>query len=676
MISFEYSSESKEYHIDSNGVMVRSHPKHVDDLIEGGIPLTQWIFVGGILIFGIYQIWSNYFVVQDPKKRAKIVSSTKRRSVDNIIKKGNKRNKASAKRKHKNNKTTHHQISSSKAVRNDNTSFNVEDTQVKNETMKAETTTLTTTTTITTNAEDVKKQFTAVRKKSRKLKQHHKFPPSKHRSAGHAQVTSNSKTIESDNNVPDELPDCISMDESLSTMTSEEIHQDNTSTNLSFAMSHDGGIPENENMATSFQIIHKGGKTIPCSLTSTTMGENDEIDDAVVQEETYQPPISNETFTEVHKSTVPIEEAIAVQQISTSEADAEANGIASESSYDLDEENDPSARRQGGSLAWKDVQIKLKNEKILLNVNGEALANKVTAIMGPSEMEKKYLLHVLCGQLHSHGSVEVNAHVEMNGNKVEPYDSVLEKNTAFIGHEDSSSLEATITPREAIRFAVKLRLPSKTTQKQVDKVTDNLLEALNLTKCANTIIGRTDLIPGISKGERIRTLVGVEMAARPTIIFLEDPSNTLDLMETKELFQILKNVANNGVSIVCTINNPPSEIFHTLDRLVLLNQRKIEYNGNTDDVLFFFSERGYEGPQNEELASWLMKTLDALSNSRKQDAADDDCCYSENVDTESINNTEDDENIAKSLQVQESSLDGFVHHPQEEMNWTTVKTKR
>jgi hypothetical protein len=75
---------------------------------------------------------------------------------------------------------------------------------------------------------------------------------------------------------------------------------------------------------------------------------------------------------------------------------------------------------------------------------------------------------------------------------------------------------ATATPREALLFSGRMRLPSSVTPDEIAAKVDGLLEELGLTVCANVLIGGP-LIKGISGGQRKRTSVGVELITNPTV---------------------------------------------------------------------------------------------------------------------------------------------------------------
>jgi ABC-type multidrug transport system ATPase subunit len=131
--------------------------------------------------------------------------------------------------------------------------------------------------------------------------------------------------------------------------------------------------------------------------------------------------------------------------------------------------------------------------------------------MGPSGAGKTSLLNILAGRASTGGPIKIQSDVRLNNYTVDPTSMAVRKLIAFVAQDDS--LQVTSTPREAIMFSAKLRLPRSTTDSQLEKLVTRMLSELGLTSCADTIVGG-ELIKGISGGERKRTSVGVELVTK------------------------------------------------------------------------------------------------------------------------------------------------------------------
>ena len=137
---------------------------------------------------------------------------------------------------------------------------------------------------------------------------------------------------------------------------------------------------------------------------------------------------------------------------------------------------------------------------------------------GPSGAGKTSLLNILAGRAQSNSKVAIESEIRMEEFKVDPTHIEVRKKIAFVSQDDSLSFTA--TPKEAIKFSAKLRLPRITTDEEIDELATKMLAELGLNECSDTMIGG-ELIKGISGGERKRTSVGVELVTKPSLVFLD-----------------------------------------------------------------------------------------------------------------------------------------------------------
>jgi ABC-type multidrug transport system ATPase subunit len=244
--------------------------------------------------------------------------------------------------------------------------------------------------------------------------------------------------------------------------------------------------------------------------------------------------------------------------------------------------------------------------KLLSDVWGEVPQKETTAIMGPSGAGKTSLLNILSGRATTGGRIKISSDVRLNNFTVDPTNINVRKLIAFVAQDDS--LQVTSTPREAIMFSAKLRLPRSTTDSQLEKLTNRMIEELGLTTCCDTIVGG-ELIKGISGGERKRTSVGVELVTKPALVFLDEPTSGLDSYSAVQLCQVLKKVANAGSSVLFTIHQPSSEIFNSFDRLILMNKGRVMFQGPVGEVPDYFSDHGFPSPPNYNPADWVMVSV-------------------------------------------------------------------
>lgn len=74
-------------------------------------------------------------------------------------------------------------------------------------------------------------------------------------------------------------------------------------------------------------------------------------------------------------------------------------------------------------------------------------------------------------------------------------------------------------------------------------------------------------VDGLSTEQRKRLTIAVELVANPSIIFMDEPTTGLDARAAAIVMRAVKNVADTGRTIVCTIHQPSIDIFEAFDEV-------------------------------------------------------------------------------------------------------------
>lgn len=143
----------------------------------------------------------------------------------------------------------------------------------------------------------------------------------------------------------------------------------------------------------------------------------------------------------------------------------------------------------------------------------------------------------------SGSSMQIMGSVTFNGQR-----GVRKVRTAYVMQEDC--LIPSLTVRETLLFAAKLRLPSSTEEERKQAVNETILQ-LGLKECADTRIGDNDR-KGCSGGEKRRTSIGVQLLSNPSVLFLDEPTTGLDATSAFQVIETLKSLSQRGRTIVTT----------------------------------------------------------------------------------------------------------------------------
>ncbi|XP_061376143.1 ABC transporter G family member 22-like isoform X2 [Gastrolobium bilobum] len=224
-------------------------------------------------------------------------------------------------------------------------------------------------------------------------------------------------------------------------------------------------------------------------------------------------------------------------------------------------------------------------EKDILNgITGSVNPGEVLALMGPSGSGKTTLLNLLGGRLSSQhtigGSITYND---------QSYSKFLKSRIGFVTQDDV--LFPHLTVKETLTFAARLRLPKTCTKEQKEKRALDVIYELGLERCQDTMIGGS-FVRGISGGERKRVSIGNEIIINPSLLFLDEPTSGLDSTTALRIVQMLQDIAEAGKTVVTTIHQPSSRLFHKFDKLILLGKGSLLYFGKASLAMSYFQSIG------------------------------------------------------------------------------------
>ncbi|OGN81217.1 MAG: hypothetical protein A2X24_09575 [Chloroflexi bacterium GWB2_54_36] len=219
------------------------------------------------------------------------------------------------------------------------------------------------------------------------------------------------------------------------------------------------------------------------------------------------------------------------------------------------------------ALSVREIHKMYEGKPLLRGVSFDVPEGETVCLLGPSGSGKSTLLRIITGlEAAESGQVlwdgadlaDVPVHQRHFGLMFQDY--------ALFPHRKVA---------ENVAFGLRMQnLPAAEIQQRVNEA----LERVNMVGFANRRV--TDL----SGGEQQRVALARALAPRPRLLMLDEPLGALDRALREQLGQFLRELLHETQIPAIYVTHDQEEAFAIADRLVLLNEGKVEQDGAPDQV--------------------------------------------------------------------------------------------
>lgn len=261
------------------------------------------------------------------------------------------------------------------------------------------------------------------------------------------------------------------------------------------------------------------------------------------------------------------------------------------------------------SLGFQDirysVQVQKESKTILHGITGLVNPGQMLCILGPSGSGKTSLIHILGKKIKSDKSKDVSGEVLCNGKGLTATE--IMRISGFVSQEDVFNAELTV--EETLGFAARLKLPACQRDIRVAEV----VKKLQLDSCFKTHIGddSNPYLKGISGGEKRRLAIALEMLdPNISVLVLDEPTSGLDAAAALNVCNVLRDLADSGITIATSLHQPRSSIMALFDQVMILAAgRRIFYGGVANYLPYLQKHLSCEVPPHESPYDLMLDLL-------------------------------------------------------------------
>jgi branched-chain amino acid transport system ATP-binding protein len=107
---------------------------------------------------------------------------------------------------------------------------------------------------------------------------------------------------------------------------------------------------------------------------------------------------------------------------------------------------------------------------------------------------------------------------------------------------------------------------------------NHLLERIGLLAEAQTVAN------ALSHGDQRLLEVGIALAARPKLLFLDEPTAGMNPVERTKILQNIRDLSREGKTTVVIVEHDMDVVFSLSDRVIVLHHGVVIGDGNTEEI--------------------------------------------------------------------------------------------
>lgn len=204
----------------------------------------------------------------------------------------------------------------------------------------------------------------------------------------------------------------------------------------------------------------------------------------------------------------------------------------------------------------------------LVDVSFDARDGEITGLLGPNGAGKSTTLRILAGLVKpDHGLASVDGH------DVVKAPLAARRRLGFLPH--NAGLYPRLTSRENLVYYGQL---CGLSAEEAHHRASVLIERLEMEGFADR---RAE---GFSQGQRTRVALGRALIHNPSTLILDEPTNGLDVMATRNLRTILRRLRDDGHCVLIS-SHIMQEVSRLCDRVAIISEGRIAMTDTVPGIL-------------------------------------------------------------------------------------------
>lgn len=221
-----------------------------------------------------------------------------------------------------------------------------------------------------------------------------------------------------------------------------------------------------------------------------------------------------------------------------------------------------------------DLYFAYDKEDIIKGVCFEIKRGKITTLMGANGCGKSTLFQLMTKNLKPRSGNVTLDEKDINTTKLKEF----ARNVAIVHQYNKAPSDLLI--ENLISYG---RLPFLNHLQQPREEDKNIvqwaLEVVNLKELRKRPIGQ------LSGGQRQRAWIGMSLAQKPKILFLDEPTTYLDVKYQIEILRLIKHLNEKYDMTIVMVLHDINQAIHYSDEIIGMKNGNILFQGNPNEVI-------------------------------------------------------------------------------------------
>ena len=254
------------------------------------------------------------------------------------------------------------------------------------------------------------------------------------------------------------------------------------------------------------------------------------------------------------------------------------------------------------SLIALDLTVRSGGKVLLDRVSFPIGERSLVAVIGPSGAGKTTLLRALTGLWPASEGAVLYDNRDLYSHYAE-----LRHRIGLVPQEDV--IYQQLTPRRFLGYAAELRFPGDTSSEERNNRVQEVIDELKLmhTTKEQPEPAADVQAAALSGGQKKRVSIALELLTKPSVLFLDEPTSSLDVELKEDVVDSLRELAKEGRTVIMVTHD--LEYLDKCDRvLVLVPGGRMAFYGPSDEGLRYFGKTRwvevYRAFRNEPERDW------------------------------------------------------------------------